>query len=98
MNDLFRERVRAAAIAGWWTVLIGVGYLTLVWILFLAMMSARPAWYQALLGPGVSWEYVQNVAFWAVAIFKICIWLMALVSLWLTLWVRNLRGRNPGRG
>jgi hypothetical protein len=90
MNDSFRQRVRAAAIAAWWTVLIAVCYLTLVWILFVAMMSARPLWYQSLLGPGVTWEYVQNIGFWAVAIFKMCIWLMAVVAMWLTLWARQL--------
>ena len=93
MSDMFQQRVRAAAIAGWWMLLIGIGYATLVWIVFLAIVTARPGWYQALLGPGVSWEYVQNVAFWAVAIFKICFWLMALVVVWLTLWARQLGKR-----
>ena len=93
MNDAFRQRVRAAAIAAWWTVLIAVCYLTLVWILFVAMMSARPSWYQSLLGPGMSWEDIQNVGLWAVAIFKMCIWLMALVAMWLTLWARQLAKR-----
>ena len=94
MNDVFQQRIRAAAIAGWWTVLIGVAFLTLVWIIFLVLMSTRPSWYQSLLGPGVSWEYVHMVGFWAVAIFKMCIWLMALVVLWLTLWSRQL-GKEP---
>jgi len=94
MNDVFQQRVRAAAIAGWWTVLIAIGFLTLVWIQFLVLMSARPTWYRALLGPDVSWEYVQNVGFWAVAIFKMCIWLMALVAVWLTLWCRQLGRRS----
>jgi hypothetical protein len=94
MNDVFQQRVRAAAIAGWWTVLIAIGFLTLVWIQFLVLMSARPAWYQSLLGPGVSWEYVQNVGFWVVSIFKVCIWQMAVGVVWLTLWSRQL-GRRP---
>ena len=94
MNDVFQRRIRAAAIAGWWTVLIGVGFLTLVWILFIVLTSARPPWYRPLLGPGVSWEDVQRVGLWAVAIFKMCIWLMALVVVWLTLWARQL-GKRP---
>lgn len=44
-----------------------------------------------LFGPGVSWEYVQNVGFWIVSVFKLCIWLMALVVVWLTLWAKQLR-------
>lgn len=91
MNDSFQQRVRAAAVAGWWTVLIAVGFLTLVWIVFLGLLSDRPAWFQSLLGPGVSWEYVQNVGFWIISIFKMCVWLMALAVVWLTLWARQLR-------
>ncbi len=91
MNDNFQPRVRAAAIAGGWTLLIAVGFLTLIWILFLALVSARPAWMQSLLGPGVSWEYVQNVGFWIVSVFKMCIWLLGLAVVWLWLWARQLR-------
>ena len=29
MNDVFEKRVRAAAVAGWWTLLIAVGFITL---------------------------------------------------------------------
>ena len=94
MNDAFQQRIRAAAIAGWWTVLIAVGYLTLVWIIFLVLMSTRPSWYQSLLGPGVSWEDLQMVGLWAVAIFKMCIWLMAVVVVGLTLWSRQLGKRS----
>jgi hypothetical protein len=94
MSDVFQQRIRAAAIAGWWTVLIAIGFLTLVWILFLVLVSTRPPWYQSLLGPGVSWEYVQHVGFWGVSIFKMTIWLMALVVVWLTLWSRQLGKRS----
>jgi len=95
MNDVFQQRVRAAAIAGWWTVLIAIGFLTSVWVIFLILMSARPAAFQFLLGPGVTWEYVQIVGFWVVSVFKMCIWLLAVGVVWLTLWARQLRKR-PG--
>ena len=94
MNDAFQQRVRAAAVAGWWTVLIAIGFLALVWIVFLVLLSARPPWFESLLGPGVSWEYVQNVGFWIVSVFKMCIWLLALVVVWLTLWARQLGKRS----
>jgi hypothetical protein len=96
MNDAFQQRVRAAAVAGWWTVLIAIVFLTLVWMVFLFLLSARPPWFQSLLGPGASWEYVQNVGFWIVSIFKMCIWLMALAVVWLTLWSRQLRKQSGG--
>ena len=90
MNDVFQQRVRAAATAGWWTVLIAVTFLASGWIVFLVLMSARPSWLLWLFGSGVSWDYVQNVGFWVVSIFKMCIWLMALAVVWLTLWAKQL--------
>src|SRR5512141_2431536 len=91
MNDVFEKRVRAAAIAGWWTLLIAVGFIILQWIIYLVVMSARPAWLLSMWGPSVDWAFVQNVWFWAIAILKFVVWLMALVAIWLTLWARQLR-------
>ena len=91
MNDSFEKKVRAAAVAGWWVILIAVCFLTLLWLLYLAVMSTHPAWLLALWGPDVDWHFVQNVWFWAVVAFKLCVWLMVFVVLWLTLWARRLR-------
>ena len=44
----------------------------------------------------VSWEFVETVWFWMVAIFKLCVWVLALVVVWLTLWARQLRRRAGG--
>ncbi len=68
-----------------------MGFITLVWLGYLGMMSARPAWLMSLWGPGVTWEFMQTVSIWAVAAFKLAIWLLAVVTLWLTLWARQLR-------
>ena len=58
MNDVFEKRVRAAAVAGWWTLLIAVGFITLLWVIYLAVMSARPAglamWGPDSIGPSSS--------------------------------------------
>jgi hypothetical protein len=94
MNDAFQQKVRAAAVAGWWTLLVAISFLASAWIVFLVLMSARPAWFQFLLGPGVSWEFVQNVGFWAISIFEICLGLLALVVVWLTLWGNQLEKRS----
>jgi hypothetical protein len=93
MNDLFEKRVRAAAAAGWWTVLIAVAFITLQWIVYLAVMSARPAWLLSMWGPAASWPLVQQVWFWAIVVLKFVLWLMILVAIWLTLWARQLRKR-----
>src|SRR5205807_2233061 len=91
MHDPFTKKVGAAAVAGWWVVLVAMGFLLVQWVAYLAVLSARPAWLLALWGPDASWPLVQNVWFWAMAAFKLCIWLMALGVLWCTLWARQLR-------
>jgi hypothetical protein len=93
MVDVFQQRIRTAAIAGWWTLLIATGFLTLVWMVFVLLISTRPPWYQSLLGPAIGWDDLQRVGFWAVAIFKMCLWLMGVVVMWLTLWSRQLAKR-----
>ena len=96
MNDVFEKRVRAAAVAGWWVVLVAVIFLLVQWIAYLLVMNARPAWVISLWGPELTWSFVQNVWFWGIAIFKVCVWVMALAVLWLTLWARQLR-KQSGR-
>jgi len=94
MNDVFEKRVRAAAVAGWWTLLVDAGFLLIQWVLYLLIMSARPALLLSLWGPGTTWSFVQTVWFWAILIMKACVWPLALLNLWLTLWARQLRKRS----
>jgi hypothetical protein len=91
MNDAFEKRVRAAAVAGWWVVLIAVAFIAVQWIAYLAVMETRPAWLPSLWGPNLHWAFVQMVWFWAVAVMKFVLWLMVLMTLWLTLWARQLK-------
>lgn len=91
MNDIFEKKVRAAAVAGWWVVLAATGFVTLIWLMYLAVMSFQPGWILSMWGPGVTWEFVQMVWFWAVAGAKFFLWLLFFVALWLTLWARQLR-------
>jgi hypothetical protein len=90
MNDVFQKRVRAAAVAAWWVVLIAVGFLLLQWVAYLFIMNARPQWLLSMWGLDVTWAFVQMVWFWAMAIFKLIVWLLTLAALWLTLWARQL--------
>jgi hypothetical protein len=92
MNDIFEKRVRAAAVAGWWVVVIGYALLSVVWLVYLAIVSARPAWLLTVWGGGdVTWSFVQTVSLWFMGAFKLGLWLLILVVLWLTLWARELR-------
>ncbi len=96
MNDVFEKRVRAAAVAGWWTLLIAVGFLLIQWIMYLLVTSARPPRLLWMWGPDTAWSFVQTVWFRSLAIAKICLWPFALAILWLTLWARQLRKRANG--
>lgn len=96
MNDIFEKRVRAAAVAGWWTLLIAVGFLLIQWVGYLLVMSAHPAWLLSLWGPDTTWSFVRTVWFWAIAILKVSVWPLALAALWLTLWASQLRRRKDG--
>jgi hypothetical protein len=96
MNDAFQRRVKAAAVAGWWMLLIAVVFLFVLWIAYLIVMAAQPAWLLTLWGPDMSWPFVQNVWFWAMGAIKFCLWLMALVVTWLSLWACQLRKQSSG--
>jgi len=92
MNNTFEAKVRAAAIAGWWALLIACALLLVTWIAFITIMSTRPAWLLAMWGQGnVSWDFMQTISLWFMGVFKLLIWLLFLVVIWLTLWARQLR-------
>ena len=97
MSDVFEKKVRAAAVAGWWVVLIALAFIVLQWIVYLAVMNARPAWVLSMWGPNVDWTFVQMVWFWGIAIMKFVLWLGVLIALWLTLWARQLRRHAVGQ-
>jgi hypothetical protein len=52
MNDVFEKRVRAAAVAGWRVMLIGVGFTLLQWVIYLPVLHTRPGWFLAMWGAG----------------------------------------------
>ncbi len=91
MNEAFEKKVRAAAVAGWWVILIAYALLTVTWAVYLAIVSARPAWLLTMWGGDVSWAFVQTVSLWFLGVFKLFLWVLFLVVLWLTLWARQLR-------
>jgi hypothetical protein len=91
MNDLFEKKVRAAAIAAWWVVLLGYVLLTVTWLVYLALVTTRPEWLLTLWGQAVSWDFMQTVSLWFLGVFKLFLWFLFLAALWLTLWARQLR-------
>jgi hypothetical protein len=90
MNDVFERRVRAAAVASWWTLLIAVVFLTIVWFVLLGLMSNPPGWVQSVWGE-ISRDQIFLISLWLVGVFKLFLWAWAMVAIWLTLWARQLR-------
>ncbi|MGD1153657.1 MAG: hypothetical protein ABR911_12415 [Syntrophales bacterium] len=90
MDDLFTKKVRAAAVAGWWTLLIVACFGLVQWLLYLFIMSRRPDCLLALMGGAVTWSTLITMWLWTLAAFKIGVWFVALVVIWLTLWARQL--------
>ncbi|MFZ1936453.1 MAG: hypothetical protein WCB27_04420 [Thermoguttaceae bacterium] len=91
MNDVFEKRVRAAAVAGWWVVLVAFAFVVLQWLIYRAIADTQLAW---AFSPNLNWAFVQMVWFCAIVVLKVVIWLMVLTALWLTLWARQLRKRR----
>jgi hypothetical protein len=94
MDDLFTKKVRTAAVAGWWTLLIMACFGLVQWLLFLFIFSRQPDFLPALMGRGVTWPMVATMWLWAMAAFKLGAWFVALVVIWLTLWARQLSCRK----
>ena len=91
MNDPFAMRVRAAAVAGWWTVLIAIGVTVVLSTGYFLTMSYRPAWWLILWEPDVAWSEVQHLMLRVIVAFKFVVWLLVMAVIWLTLWGRQLR-------
>mgnify|MGYP001551144041 CR=1 FL=1 len=91
MNEEFIQRVRSAAITAWWTVLVAAAFVTLQWMAYMFVMSARPTWVLSMWGPDMTWASVQNLWIMVIAIVKVAVWIMALLALWLSLWSGRLR-------
>ena len=88
MTEEFEEVVRSAAVAGWWTVLIGAVWVTVAWLVWRAVIKSKPAWLMKLWGFDMSWDEVQKVMFYAMAVMKMILFVGILICIWLSLWVQ----------
>ena len=90
MDQLFTKKVRSAAIAGWWTLLIAYVVLLIQWFAYLLIMSSQPAGMLFLWGNGVSWPEIRAIWLWGMVAYKLGVGMMLFVVIWLTLWARRL--------
>jgi hypothetical protein len=67
-------------------VLVGYALLLVTWVVYLALMSARPGWLLMMWGQGdVAWAFVRMVSLWLLGIQVVHV-VSDLIVLWLTLW------------
>jgi hypothetical protein len=91
-HEEFHHRVQSAANAGWWALLIAIGWSILAALAWRGLVQARPGWLLKLWGvPDLTWPEIQRITFWFFAAFKLVLWLWALGMVWLSLWARRLR-------
>ena len=90
MEEIFIKKVRAAALAGWWTLLIAYCVLLVLWIAYLMIMAQQPAGILCILGNGVTWPEMRIIWLWAMVAYKLGVGMMFFVVIWLTLWARQL--------
>lgn len=95
MDETFRSRVHAAAVAAWWTFLIAAAFFGLQWILYLVVTAMQPPWVVSFWGPGATWDSVRTGWFAALVFLKLTLWPLVIAALWLTLWARRLRQGPP---
>jgi hypothetical protein len=90
MDEIFIKKVRAAAVAGWWTLLIAYGVLLIQWLAYLLIMTTQPTGMTCFWGKAVTWPEIRSIWLWAMVTYKIVLATMIFVVIWLTLWARQL--------
>ena len=90
MDEVFTKKVRAAAVAGWWTLLIAFCILLIQWLAYLLMTTKQPTGIVCLWGGGVTWPEIRTIWLKAMVVYKLVVGMMIFVVIWLTLWARQL--------
>jgi hypothetical protein len=90
MDEIFIKKVRAAAVAGWWTLLIAYCLLLIQWFAYLLIMARQPEGMLCLWGQGVTWAEIRSIWLWGMVAYKLGVGMMLFVVIWLTLWARQL--------
>ena len=92
MDDTLANRGKAAAVAGWKTVLLFAGFLTVAWLAAMAWLQIRPEWILKICGGGqFDWDRLQMMYLWVFTVMKMLLWVMLALALWLSLWSRQLK-------
>ena len=90
MDEIFTKKVRAAAVAGWWTSLIAYCILLIQWLAYLLIMARQPEGMLCFWGKDVMWAEIRTIWLWAMVAYKLGFGMILFVVIWLTLWARQL--------
>jgi hypothetical protein len=98
-DEELAKRVRAAAGAGWWTVLVLAVWMVGAWVFWLAIMHLRPMWLVPLWGGDADdkffWDRAQTASLLVMGGMKVLLMALVAACIWLSLWARRLS--PPGR-
>lgn len=95
MSDTLAHRVRAAAIALWWTVLIAVVWVMAMWFLWMGALHNRPDLVVWAMGGSVTADQVHWVMIAAIMVARFFVLILILTAIWLSFWARRLRRLGP---
>jgi hypothetical protein len=90
MDEIFTKKVRTAAVAGWWTMLIAYCILLIQWLAYLLIMTRQPEGILCIWGAGFTWPEIRTIWLWAMVAYKLVVAMMIFFVIWLTLWARQL--------
>jgi len=92
MDDQLTKRIRAAAGAGWWTILILAAWMTVGYAIWILILPAEPEWIRCLWGGrNLTWDQIHVVYLWFYGVVKMVLLVFLTVTIWLTIWGRKLR-------
>lgn len=93
MPTTFEQRLSAAVRAGWWTVLIAIGVVSLQWIGYATFIAKQPAWFLRLWGPDMSWARIESMVLQSLILFRLFVGAFLLVVIWGSFWSVALKRR-----
>ena len=90
MDEMFMKKIRTAAVAGWWTLLIAYCLLLISWFGYLQIMTMQPEGMLCLFGKGATWAEIRTVWLWGLVAYKLVVAMMLFIVIWLTIWAKKL--------
>ena len=85
--DAFERRLSCAVAAGWWTVLIGMAWMSFGWLIWLlvAQTPSLATFVESVWG-GASINVMKQWVWAFFALFKLMLFMIVLATVFLTIW------------